>query len=375
MPRVRHSEVQRLRSQLAVSRDEVRALEQKVAQLSVASVSAAQERAAAEQLLLERLAIADARCQEAVRRGEAAEVKVLEHVEAEQRAGLMHGALDKLRGMFPEAAETSSRAELVVAEAAAWETLAIVHAAHRKEVKRLRKNQRKKRQKDRKRELERHNRGKPTPQDDGGAISDTPGEFTVARSFVSSTDSDVGSVTPSSASEALFVDNICFWVAAFVPRSWAPVCSKASRTVFRVINIYLQGLDYVGVRLAHMQSKGRDYAPDHGLWGPGLGTVYRAYVKVQALKEKVMRDREYPGCGDQQFITRWLLHMDFQLSMYDSLRLRTRELYLAVRHKYIVYENVLDNIKEALDAFDNRKIAEANEEEDGGATAELSSSA
>eukprot|EP01062_Namystynia_karyoxenos_P053970 TRINITY_DN4405_c0_g1_i2.p1 TRINITY_DN4405_c0_g1~~TRINITY_DN4405_c0_g1_i2.p1 ORF type:complete len:372 (+),score=104.69 TRINITY_DN4405_c0_g1_i2:80-1117(+) len=329
MPR---SQLQRLRCQLAASRGEVHALGQQIAQLDAASVAAAQERAATERLLLGRLADAAAHCREAEQRAVVAEIMLLQYAESEQRT------------------------ELAAAEEAAWAKLAEAQAANRKAVKCRRKSLRKKKQKERKRDQKR-NRREPIPQDDESVGS----EFTTAHSVTSSV-SDSASSTPMSSSNVLFVDHICFWIAAFVPYCWAPVCSKAAHTVFRVMHMYMKCWKIVGLRAARFQSLGSHYVLDHEQLGPVWGLAYDAFLNVQELRRDVfLLMRSDPTAAPADWASRWTLHMDFRMNMYETIRLEHKELYLAARDVVSLHGRVVGRIGQALELFNQREQAEDDE--------------
>eukprot|EP01062_Namystynia_karyoxenos_P053969 TRINITY_DN4405_c0_g1_i1.p1 TRINITY_DN4405_c0_g1~~TRINITY_DN4405_c0_g1_i1.p1 ORF type:complete len:399 (+),score=109.17 TRINITY_DN4405_c0_g1_i1:80-1198(+) len=356
MPR---SQLQRLRCQLAASRGEVHALGQQIAQLDAASVAAAQERAATERLLLGRLADAAAHCREAEQRAVVAEIMLLQYAESEQRTGLLNhedSTLGKVCDMFPAAVEVAGRAELAAAEEAAWAKLAEAQAANRKAVKCRRKSLRKKKQKERKRDQKR-NRREPIPQDDESVGS----EFTTAHSVTSSV-SDSASSTPMSSSNVLFVDHICFWIAAFVPYCWAPVCSKAAHTVFRVMHMYMKCWKIVGLRAARFQSLGSHYVLDHEQLGPVWGLAYDAFLNVQELRRDVfLLMRSDPTAAPADWASRWTLHMDFRMNMYETIRLEHKELYLAARDVVSLHGRVVGRIGQALELFNQREQAEDDE--------------
>eukprot|EP01062_Namystynia_karyoxenos_P072698 TRINITY_DN6904_c1_g1_i3.p1 TRINITY_DN6904_c1_g1~~TRINITY_DN6904_c1_g1_i3.p1 ORF type:complete len:393 (+),score=93.46 TRINITY_DN6904_c1_g1_i3:92-1180(+) len=362
MPRPNH--MQRLRAQLAASQCEVRALREKVDYLEGSRMTS-EERA--ERAQLEQLAALRTCWLDAEHRAGVAELKLLLHTEADKRAAVVADEKQERRHLSAK----GFRAEPVKDEGSEHARTGAVDG-------------------DPARPIQPGGAAAPPavcprvrPVDGLQGAVVTQEEVAAediatahSHSVMSSVDNDdASSAIYSSASEVLFIDHICFWVAAFVPRSWAPVCSKASRFVFRVIHIYRHVWNFVGVPLAHLQSKGKDSATDNRAHGPGFGEIYRAYLKVQRLRDTVLRLREHSTAGNPRFITRWVLHMDFQINMYDTMRLRHRELYLTALSKYKCYSSVLDNIKQALKAFDDRKMAEANKEEDGGEAAESSSSA
>eukprot|EP01062_Namystynia_karyoxenos_P014223 TRINITY_DN15114_c0_g2_i1.p1 TRINITY_DN15114_c0_g2~~TRINITY_DN15114_c0_g2_i1.p1 ORF type:complete len:370 (+),score=86.29 TRINITY_DN15114_c0_g2_i1:91-1200(+) len=358
----RSYQVQRLRSQLGACREQVCMLEQKIAHQDSARALDAKAQAVAERLLLERVAAAEARCRSAEQRALAAELRLLPHAEAEQRAGLAKVEGDGWDALFPEKTEGVHRTDILAAEQAAWDAWAAEQAANRKAIKRQRESRRKSRQKQRK---GKRGGGKSVSLDDSGVESSD--EFATAHSVITTASDPESTIAPSSmsSSEALFVDHICFWIAAFVPHSWAPVCSKAARTVLKVINIYVGGWKVVGSPIAAIQSMGSDYLPDLELLGPGIGLFYHSILRVRELRKKVFNlQRANRSSAPPRWISRWLLHMDRQCNMYEEMRLEHKELYIAARGMIIDYADVRKTLGEVLESFDQRKLAEEGEEAD-----------
>eukprot|EP01062_Namystynia_karyoxenos_P003502 TRINITY_DN11255_c0_g1_i1.p1 TRINITY_DN11255_c0_g1~~TRINITY_DN11255_c0_g1_i1.p1 ORF type:complete len:609 (+),score=77.51 TRINITY_DN11255_c0_g1_i1:72-1829(+) len=153
--------------------------------------------------------------------------------------------------------------------------------------------------------------------------------------------------------ECLFIDHICFWVAAFAPQSWAPVCSKAARFVHHVLGIYIQGWRKVCYKMGASQTMGVDDPRDHNMFGPGIGFVYRGILEVKDLQVDVRSSPFDPM--KVMFYHRWVLHMDFQIAMYEEMRLRHKELYLLAGRITINLTEVRDKtLEQVLAAFDQR---------------------
>eukprot|EP01062_Namystynia_karyoxenos_P003194 TRINITY_DN11127_c0_g1_i2.p1 TRINITY_DN11127_c0_g1~~TRINITY_DN11127_c0_g1_i2.p1 ORF type:complete len:378 (+),score=113.81 TRINITY_DN11127_c0_g1_i2:87-1136(+) len=326
------SQVLRLRAQLAACREQLSAKEHEVANLNAAMAITAAEHAATERCLRERLAAADARYQEAEQRAQAAELWMVQYNEAEQHT------------------------ELAAAEEAARAELAALQAHSRKAVQRQKECRRKNRQKWRKGQRGHRKHEQPASPLECGSCASTTDELATARSVMSTSS---GSSTRTPSKEALFIDNICFWVAAFVPYSWAPVCSDAARMVLQVVNIDVQVWVDVYLSVSTFQSMGSHYAPDLQLLGPDLGWLYHAYLSVQALRHEVFQLMKSDSrAAPAPWASRFLLHMDFQSNMYETMRLGHKDAYLALRTILAVKNIVRRHISQALEAFDQRKLAE-----------------
>eukprot|EP01062_Namystynia_karyoxenos_P063051 TRINITY_DN5587_c0_g1_i3.p1 TRINITY_DN5587_c0_g1~~TRINITY_DN5587_c0_g1_i3.p1 ORF type:complete len:583 (+),score=86.86 TRINITY_DN5587_c0_g1_i3:83-1831(+) len=162
--------------------------------------------------------------------------------------------------------------------------------------------------------------------------------------------------TDWSAGEALFVDNISFWVAAFAPQSWAPVCSKSAHFVRHVLGIYVQGWRKVFWQMIESQTMGAFDLRDSQMFGPEPGWIYCCIQEVRDLKAAI-RSTSF-DLRKIMFYHRWVLHMDFLITMYEEIRLRHKELYLLGRRIAINLLDVLDDtLSPVLDAFNQRTAA------------------
>eukprot|EP01062_Namystynia_karyoxenos_P081524 TRINITY_DN8984_c0_g1_i2.p1 TRINITY_DN8984_c0_g1~~TRINITY_DN8984_c0_g1_i2.p1 ORF type:complete len:352 (+),score=122.65 TRINITY_DN8984_c0_g1_i2:79-1134(+) len=348
MPR----QVQRLRAQLAASQEEIRVLKQ---QFTDQCAENAQKLAAAEQSMLQQLAAADARCRDAVQRAQTAELKLLQRAEADHRAESINEENDEWDNLIsnsPAVVESVRRTGLMAEEDVARAELIAARAASRDAIRRRRKMLRK-----RKQQWKRKHRGDADPahqEERPGSGSDNIDAVhcVTAHSAV------------SKARKALFIDNICFWVAAFVPYSWAPVNSEAARTVLKVMNIYKLGWITIRRSLGTFQSMGHHYPLDRERFGPGVGMIHSSYLEVQTLRHDVftlLRVDRSSITG--AFATHWLLHMDKLLNMYEALRLSQKELYVAATDLRWVHGSARKKMQEALEAYGRRK--QTDNKEDG----------
>eukprot|EP01062_Namystynia_karyoxenos_P001678 TRINITY_DN10579_c0_g1_i11.p1 TRINITY_DN10579_c0_g1~~TRINITY_DN10579_c0_g1_i11.p1 ORF type:complete len:645 (+),score=62.79 TRINITY_DN10579_c0_g1_i11:85-1935(+) len=165
---------------------------------------------------------------------------------------------------------------------------------------------------------------------------------------------------PTAASEVLFVDHICSSLAAFVPRHWAPVCSKAARFVHGVLSIYSTGFRQLAWRMGYNQSMGSYDVDDNSIFGPGLGLFAWCASHLRHLKVTVKALDPPPTL----FCLNWVQHMDVRLAMCEDVRLRHRELYLDA---LLVRENLLDvqtTLEQVLTTFDQRTASSSDEETD-----------
>eukprot|EP01062_Namystynia_karyoxenos_P017427 TRINITY_DN16411_c0_g1_i1.p1 TRINITY_DN16411_c0_g1~~TRINITY_DN16411_c0_g1_i1.p1 ORF type:complete len:475 (+),score=139.55 TRINITY_DN16411_c0_g1_i1:113-1426(+) len=156
----------------------------------------------------------------------------------------------------------------------------------------------------------------------------------------------------SNAVEALFIDNIGFWVAAYVPRSWAPVCSKAARSVVRVLHVYRQGWESVRLALGHWQSRGTAYRPDCDLFGPEPGPLIAASEELKALKGQIVRTPWPQMRGGERKLNyslhQWCVHIDIIANVWEEMRLKYRQLYVSATVTTWDLDDVRDTLEEAL---------------------------
>eukprot|EP01062_Namystynia_karyoxenos_P054265 TRINITY_DN4454_c0_g1_i1.p1 TRINITY_DN4454_c0_g1~~TRINITY_DN4454_c0_g1_i1.p1 ORF type:complete len:517 (+),score=59.86 TRINITY_DN4454_c0_g1_i1:39-1589(+) len=135
----------------------------------------------------------------------------------------------------------------------------------------------------------------------------------------------------SKQAEILLEDNVCFWVATFVRRNWACVCIKSARAVYGVITVSIPGWDDFIAHLGWFQSAGVENPFDAAVFGPGAGPIIKARVHMLRLKLTIGA----PQCtGDRHvknWYSRWMIFMDSVMNMYDTMRLRHRELYQSGR--------------------------------------------
>eukprot|EP01062_Namystynia_karyoxenos_P072676 TRINITY_DN6902_c1_g1_i1.p1 TRINITY_DN6902_c1_g1~~TRINITY_DN6902_c1_g1_i1.p1 ORF type:complete len:121 (+),score=14.01 TRINITY_DN6902_c1_g1_i1:1-363(+) len=110
---------------------------------------------------------------------------------------------------------------------------------------------------------------------------------------------------------------------------------------------------------------GRHYPPDHELVGPGVGLIYTSYIEVQTLRHDVYNlARADRNSITGPFASRWMLHMDRQLNMYEAMRLSLKELYVAAHNVRCVHSVVRQNIQDALELYKRRKQAANNDDGD-----------
>eukprot|EP01062_Namystynia_karyoxenos_P070237 TRINITY_DN65623_c0_g1_i1.p1 TRINITY_DN65623_c0_g1~~TRINITY_DN65623_c0_g1_i1.p1 ORF type:complete len:448 (+),score=95.40 TRINITY_DN65623_c0_g1_i1:74-1345(+) len=196
----------------------------------------------------------------------------------------------------------------------------------------------------------------PADQSDGG--------LTVRVHSSVASPSTADSSDHRSDSKALLIDNVCFWVAAFAPKSWASTCSDAARSVFGVMRIYQLGWHRLDWYLGRFQSMGADNPSDLDYFGPEMGWIYYYRVQVQALAGTVRKlCKADPSAGPVRFLTNWVLDMDLRANMYEEMRLRHKALYIAARCMVDDHEAVAGTLEGVLKAFDKRK----EEEDDDGA--------
>eukprot|EP01062_Namystynia_karyoxenos_P017586 TRINITY_DN16484_c0_g1_i1.p1 TRINITY_DN16484_c0_g1~~TRINITY_DN16484_c0_g1_i1.p1 ORF type:complete len:486 (+),score=58.19 TRINITY_DN16484_c0_g1_i1:86-1459(+) len=166
------------------------------------------------------------------------------------------------------------------------------------------------------------------------------------------------------AREALFIDHICYWVAAFAPRSWAPVCAKSARTVAKVLKTYQEGWRDVVRQMGRTQSMGAMHGPDHHCFGPESGLIHASYMEIEALKQKILRTPMPPGDGC--FVNTWMLHMDFTKHLYEEIRLRHKQMYLHSRYTFRALAEVSTTLADVLEMYGRRTAEDEDADEDKG---------
>eukprot|EP01062_Namystynia_karyoxenos_P079821 TRINITY_DN8491_c0_g1_i2.p1 TRINITY_DN8491_c0_g1~~TRINITY_DN8491_c0_g1_i2.p1 ORF type:complete len:680 (+),score=98.47 TRINITY_DN8491_c0_g1_i2:81-2120(+) len=161
----------------------------------------------------------------------------------------------------------------------------------------------------------------------------------------------------TAASEALFIDHICFWLAAFAPKAWSPVCSKSARAVLGTVTIFHSGWRWLTYKLAIFQTMGRHNATDNDLIGPGVGEIYWAKLDVQELLP-VVRAAFPRGPGSSFWGNRWVIHIELTLNLYEEMRLKHRAMYLAGLNVLRNLRGVKETLIQVLAAFDHRTAPE-----------------
>eukprot|EP01062_Namystynia_karyoxenos_P003893 TRINITY_DN11372_c0_g1_i3.p1 TRINITY_DN11372_c0_g1~~TRINITY_DN11372_c0_g1_i3.p1 ORF type:complete len:441 (+),score=57.61 TRINITY_DN11372_c0_g1_i3:93-1415(+) len=177
-----------------------------------------------------------------------------------------------------------------------------------------------------------------------------------AQDLVKGPSAEASAAVQKKVSEVLFIDHICYWVAAFAPSSWAPVCGKSARMVAGVIKTYENGWLSVGRLVGSFQSMGVDYKNDHRAFGPERGPIHTGSQEIESLKQKVLHMPHLPGRG--YFVCCWLLHMDFTKHLYEEMRLRHKQMYLMARFSYVALAQVYDTLEEVLEMYDRRTAEE-----------------
>eukprot|EP01062_Namystynia_karyoxenos_P010078 TRINITY_DN13579_c0_g1_i1.p1 TRINITY_DN13579_c0_g1~~TRINITY_DN13579_c0_g1_i1.p1 ORF type:complete len:425 (+),score=77.04 TRINITY_DN13579_c0_g1_i1:79-1275(+) len=151
--------------------------------------------------------------------------------------------------------------------------------------------------------------------------------------------------------DALFVDNVCYWLAAFVPSSWAPVCSGSARAVLGTITTYSQGWADTARSLGQWQSKGSDHPPDRDSFGPEKGDPHYGQIQLRLLKRRAIAA---PHRGSRVWFNRWMLHMDILANLYEWMRLQCKSLYLRAKVIHWDLDKVRQTLKDVLDMYDDR---------------------
>eukprot|EP01062_Namystynia_karyoxenos_P003306 TRINITY_DN11177_c1_g2_i1.p1 TRINITY_DN11177_c1_g2~~TRINITY_DN11177_c1_g2_i1.p1 ORF type:complete len:483 (+),score=168.85 TRINITY_DN11177_c1_g2_i1:78-1526(+) len=159
------------------------------------------------------------------------------------------------------------------------------------------------------------------------------------------------------ASKALKVDNVCFGVAVFVPKDWAPVCSTAAHASFAVMRGYSLGWKAGEDMLGPFRSRGRHSSFDETHFGPEPGLLFNAKLAVDALLEEAMR-----GTVSADWATawshRWYVHYEIQVHLYEEMRLRYKEVWLTCVNLAKKAAGAADRLREVLIAYGERAEAE-----------------
>eukprot|EP01062_Namystynia_karyoxenos_P012382 TRINITY_DN14448_c0_g1_i1.p1 TRINITY_DN14448_c0_g1~~TRINITY_DN14448_c0_g1_i1.p1 ORF type:complete len:475 (+),score=49.63 TRINITY_DN14448_c0_g1_i1:93-1427(+) len=155
------------------------------------------------------------------------------------------------------------------------------------------------------------------------------------------------------ANEALFIDHICFWLAAFAPRSWAPVCSKSARMVLATLHIFHSGWEDIVFQIACFQSMGIHDRADNTYIGPGVGPLHWATLEVQNLLPAARA--AFPlGRGVPLWANRWVLYMDQTVNLYEEMRLAHKALFFDGITVMRNIRDVKETVAGVLALFDQR---------------------
>eukprot|EP01062_Namystynia_karyoxenos_P029811 TRINITY_DN22333_c0_g1_i1.p1 TRINITY_DN22333_c0_g1~~TRINITY_DN22333_c0_g1_i1.p1 ORF type:complete len:498 (+),score=98.58 TRINITY_DN22333_c0_g1_i1:83-1576(+) len=160
----------------------------------------------------------------------------------------------------------------------------------------------------------------------------------------------------SNASEAIFIDQICFWISTFVHRDWARVCSRSARMVAHVMFVFKEGWVSVVDLLGHWQSQGAPCRFDRLNFGPEPGPLMAAAGDMDRLRHKA-RSLQL-NSGNAFWFNRWYVYMGMTVNLYDEMQLRSKEIFLTARQTCILLAHTVDSLNAALEMYDSRKAAE-----------------
>eukprot|EP01062_Namystynia_karyoxenos_P040282 TRINITY_DN29387_c0_g2_i1.p1 TRINITY_DN29387_c0_g2~~TRINITY_DN29387_c0_g2_i1.p1 ORF type:complete len:474 (+),score=68.73 TRINITY_DN29387_c0_g2_i1:71-1423(+) len=173
----------------------------------------------------------------------------------------------------------------------------------------------------------------------------------------------------SKAAKVLLEDNVCFWVATFVRRDWARACISSARAVWGVISVCITGWIDTCFELGQFQSMGWENEYDASVWGPAPGPIMEARVEIYRLRLSVKHDDRYDRTVTN-WISRWRLHMDFTMLLYEEMRLRLREVFQRMKQMTQGLQDVAGVLQDMLEARD-RRLAMEEEADDGAAEQSL----
>eukprot|EP01062_Namystynia_karyoxenos_P045354 TRINITY_DN33676_c0_g1_i2.p1 TRINITY_DN33676_c0_g1~~TRINITY_DN33676_c0_g1_i2.p1 ORF type:complete len:572 (+),score=111.11 TRINITY_DN33676_c0_g1_i2:80-1795(+) len=161
----------------------------------------------------------------------------------------------------------------------------------------------------------------------------------------------------SSAGKALLVDHLCFWVAVFVPRSWAPVCSTSARMVAGVKFTYGMGwlltMDVIG----DFRSKGPDTVDPNPRY-PEMGPVWAAVRELRALREAAARlDWDSTPEDTVRWFNRWMVNMSLTINLYERMQIQHHELFLLAGEMGDNSHDIASGIADVLEGRERRLAA------------------
>eukprot|EP01062_Namystynia_karyoxenos_P083026 TRINITY_DN9469_c0_g1_i1.p1 TRINITY_DN9469_c0_g1~~TRINITY_DN9469_c0_g1_i1.p1 ORF type:complete len:471 (+),score=73.56 TRINITY_DN9469_c0_g1_i1:84-1415(+) len=168
---------------------------------------------------------------------------------------------------------------------------------------------------------------------------------------------------PSFARECLFIDRICHWVATFVHRDWARVCSTSAQAVYEVLCHVQDIWGSVTVDLGRYQSLGSGNPADHRDYGPEPGVLPAARRAVLDLRHAVGR-AQVSGRGVRWY-NRFALHIELAANLYDEMRMRIRLVYYEARCIVADLLSPIDTLGDTLDMRNARVAAAAERDAEG----------
>eukprot|EP01062_Namystynia_karyoxenos_P011279 TRINITY_DN14029_c0_g2_i1.p1 TRINITY_DN14029_c0_g2~~TRINITY_DN14029_c0_g2_i1.p1 ORF type:complete len:417 (+),score=56.03 TRINITY_DN14029_c0_g2_i1:49-1251(+) len=385
-----HSQLQRLRYQLAASRGEVHALEQKITQLDAASVAAAQERAVAGSVQ----GAAPLAKAASPRRGTRWNwlVSARDAISRRLRAVVTRGKRERAPGFTqtdsasecrpalqpqehtlsqPEAKREVIEARAVIAQL--QQDLAVQRQrALRAELRLLSHDEDKARgdlQDDVEHELEAlalafralgTGDARPLvatqPADALCTSANTPRPRTgnAELSFPEPTSPR----SPTYARECLFIDRICHWVGSFVYRDWARVCPTTARAVQQAMQqSHAVWMDMANM-LGQFQSSGQGIVTDNRFFGSALGPLAAARDEVRALRDKAVR-----AGADKRWRDRFLVHMQVTAHLYEEMRLLHRQVYFTAACITSDRYHAIVTLEQTLEMHDARTAAAGSSQE------------
>eukprot|EP01062_Namystynia_karyoxenos_P019538 TRINITY_DN17356_c0_g4_i1.p1 TRINITY_DN17356_c0_g4~~TRINITY_DN17356_c0_g4_i1.p1 ORF type:complete len:450 (+),score=93.20 TRINITY_DN17356_c0_g4_i1:110-1459(+) len=165
---------------------------------------------------------------------------------------------------------------------------------------------------------------------------------------------ETGPRPPSQAAEALLIDDIAHWVALFVRRDWARVCSGAARSVLGVLFADHGIWASAWLSIGRFQSVGFEHPTDTEEFGTELGPLRVARLAVDKLAEDMMPLRTLRNI---RWFNRWRLRMYLLAHLYEEMRLKHRELWSTARLMVVDLEDVIITLRSTLEMHDRRVSA------------------
>eukprot|EP01062_Namystynia_karyoxenos_P074757 TRINITY_DN7174_c0_g1_i6.p1 TRINITY_DN7174_c0_g1~~TRINITY_DN7174_c0_g1_i6.p1 ORF type:complete len:591 (+),score=100.22 TRINITY_DN7174_c0_g1_i6:114-1886(+) len=156
----------------------------------------------------------------------------------------------------------------------------------------------------------------------------------------------------SRAWDALRIDHVCHWVALYVQRDWAPVCSTAARAVLGVASYARKFWSCRAFDMGMIQSRGRLHPLDAVDFGSEPGPLFSAKLLLDQLDQNVVAAP--PPRSSAAWCNRWRVYIALATNTYEAMRLEHKLLFYRAGHMNARWVSVTRTLTDVLDAYDHR---------------------